>query len=198
MNLEGFKTTHRNSSSITNEKGNKQMGKTIKFSSCLFWSLLERDSSLLTHGRDDGDQQVLTLVEGGLKGLTQITLWGSDIVLGVTVLGHQVQETVINVQQLELGSLNERNFHIVSRWRQILHLLLGEDVGSDQVDLSVTVLTSLGGGHVDNLTWTTLDDNETVLSQGGTLHWVGQGGTGIGLLENVLFFSHLLSVIGFL
>ena len=41
------------------------------------------------------------------------------------------------------------------------------------MDLGVTVLSSLGGGHVDDLAWATLDDNEAVLSQGGTLHRVG-------------------------
>lgn len=160
----------------------------------LFWSLLEGDGSLLIHSGDDGDQQVLTLVESSLDGVTQLTLWSLDVILGVTILGHQVQETIVNVQQLVLGSLDKWNLHVVGGWGQILHLLLGEDIGGNQVDLGVTVLTSLGGGHVDDLTWTTLDDNETVLSQSGTLHWVSQGGTGISLLENVFFFSHCVFI----
>jgi hypothetical protein len=33
-------------------------------------------------------------------------------------------------------------------------LLVGEDVGGNQVDLGVTVLSSLGGRHVDDLAGT--------------------------------------------
>lgn len=75
----------------------------------------------------------------------------------------------------------------MGRWREIFQLLAGEDVESDQVNLCVTVLASLGGGHVDNLAWAALDDNESVLSQGGTLDWVGGRGAGVASgLEGVL------------
>ena len=43
-------------------------------------------------------------------------------------------------------------------------------VNGDKVDFGVTMLSSLGGGHVDNLAGTTLDDDVTVLPEGGTLH----------------------------
>ena len=54
------------------------------------------------------------------------------------------------------------------------------------MDLGVTVFTSLGGRHINDLAGTTLDDDETVLSQSGTLHRIGGRGTGIGALEGVL------------
>ena len=50
----------------------------------------------------------------------------------------------------------------------------------------MTVLPSLGSGHVNNLAGTALDDNEAALSQGGTLHGVGKGGACIGRVEGVL------------
>lgn len=74
-------------------------------------------------------------------------------------------------------------------WGEIFHFLAGEDVEGNQVDLCVTVLPSLGGGHFDNLAWATLDNNEAVLSQGGTLHRVGGRGTGVGRLEGVLMLQ---------
>jgi hypothetical protein len=74
----------------------------------------------------------------------------------------------------------------VGGWRQIFQLLTSENVNGHQVDLGVTVLTGLGGGHVDNLTWSALDNNVSVLSQCRTLHWESQSGTGIGGLKNVL------------
>lgn len=153
------------------------------------WSLLVGDSSLLTHSGDDRDDQVLTVVKVVLDLVTNLTLRNLDVVLGVTVSGHQRQETVVNVQQLVVLSRNVRNLHVVGRWGQVLQLLASEDVNGDQVDLGVTVLTGLGGGHVDNLTRSALDDNVTVLSQSRTLHWEGQSGTSIGGLKDVLFVS---------
>lgn len=69
---------------------------------------------------------------------------------------------------------------------EFLKLLAGEDVNGDQVDLGVTVLASLGGGHVDNLAGAVLDDDETVLPQGRALHGVSGGRTGVDRLEGVL------------
>lgn len=66
---------------------------------------------------------------------------------------------------------------------QIFKLLAGEDVESDKVNLSVTVLSGLGGGHVDDLARAALDDNVTVLPQCRALHGVGGRGTGIGTLD---------------
>ena len=65
-------------------------------------------------------------------------------------------------------------------------LLASEDVDGDQVDLGVTVLASLGGGHVDDLARAALDDDVTVLPQGGTLHGKGERSTSVGALEGVL------------
>jgi hypothetical protein len=69
---------------------------------------------------------------------------------------------------------------------ELFKLLGGEDVDGDQVDLGVTVLAGLGGGHFDDLARAVLDDDETVLPQSRALHGVGGGGTGIGALEGVL------------
>lgn len=72
---------------------------------------------------------------------------------------------------------------------QLLELLASEDVDGDQVDLGVTVLASLGGGHVNDLARAILDANEAVLAQSRALHGVGGGGTGISLgldLEGVV------------
>lgn len=69
------------------------------------------------------------------------------------------------------------------------------------MDLGVTVLPSLGSGHVDNLTGPSLDHDVTVLPEGGTLEAnglaqlelvqaiysrVGLGSTGTGSLESLV------------
>jgi hypothetical protein len=53
--------------------------------------------------------------------------------------------------------------------RKVRYLLASEDVNSDKMDLGVTVLTSLGGGHVDDLARTALDDDVTVLTKSRAL-----------------------------
>lgn len=73
---------------------------------------------------------------------------------------------------------------------QILELLAGKDVDGDQVDLGVTVLASLGGGHFDDLARAALDDDVTVLPQSRALHGEGGRGASVGALEGVLLMLH--------
>lgn len=88
--------------------------------------------------------------------------------------------------ELEFLAGDVGDVHVVGGGRQIFELLASEDVDGNQVDLGVTVLSSLGGGHVDDLAGTTLDHNVTVLTQSRALHREGSGGTGIGAVEGVL------------
>jgi hypothetical protein len=69
---------------------------------------------------------------------------------------------------------------------EFFEFLAGEDIDSDKMDLGVTVLASLGGGHVDDFARAVLDNNETVLSQGRALHGESGRGAGIGGLKGVL------------
>lgn len=88
--------------------------------------------------------------------------------------------------ELVLATGDVGDVHVVSGWGQIFHLLSGEDVDGSQVDLGVTVLSSLGGGHVNDLARAALDDNVTVLPQSRALHGEGGGGASIGGVEGVL------------
>jgi len=76
--------------------------------------------------------------------------------------------------------------HVVGGRAEIFELLAGEDVDGNKMDLGVTMLASLGGGHFDDLARAVLNDDEAVLPQGRALHGVGGRGTGIGALERVL------------
>lgn len=69
---------------------------------------------------------------------------------------------------------------------KIFEFLASEDINGDEMDLGVTVLAGLGGGHVDDLTGAFLDDDEAVLPQSGTLHRIGGRGASIGALEGML------------
>ena len=147
--------------------------------------------------------------------LTNFTIWHLDIILGGTVVRHKGQETIVSdvklshdisiwtdlkcrfvicSYQLIFTTNDVGDLHVVGGWGQILQLLAGENVEGSQVNLSVTVLASLGGGHIDDLAWATLDDNESVLSQGGTLHREGGRGACIDGLEGVLMLKRGKSV----
>lgn len=94
--------------------------------------------------------------------------------------------------ELVLATQDVGDVHVVGGGAKLLKLLAGEDVDGDQVDLGVTVLASLGGGHVDDLARAVLDDDETVLSEGRTLHGVGQRRAGIGGVEGVFMLEEKL------
>jgi hypothetical protein len=81
--------------------------------------------------------------------------------------------------------------HVVGGGAKLFELLGGEDVDGDEMDLGVTVLAGLRGGHLDDLAGTVLDDDETVLPQGRALHGVGGRGAGIGALEGVLMLQRM-------
>jgi len=78
------------------------------------------------------------------------------------------------------------NVHVMGGRAQIFEFLAGEDIDGNKMDLCVTVLTGLGGGHFDDLARAILDDHEAVLSQGRALHGKGGRGTSIGTLEGML------------
>lgn len=73
--------------------------------------------------------------------------------------------------------------------RQIFELLASEDINGNNVDLGVTVLSSLGGRHFDDLAGATLDDNVSVLPQSRALHGEGRGRASVGGLEGVFMLQ---------
>ena len=78
------------------------------------------------------------------------------------------------------------HIHVVSRWAQLFQLLAGEKVNTHEMDLGVTVFTSLGGGHVDDLARAAFDHDRLVFAQRRALPGLGQGSTSVGLLDLVL------------
>lgn len=127
-----------------------------------------------------------------------------DIISGVSgSLIVQVKETIIESELYSISvwtcilrlvvsyesvflARNVGDIHVVGGWGKILQLLLGEDVFSDEMNLGVSMLSGLGGRHVDDLARTVLDENVSTLPQGRTLHGVGQRRTRIGRVDGVI------------
>lgn len=81
------------------------------------------------------------------------------------------------------------DIHVVGGGGEILELLASEDVNGDQVNFGMTVLSSLGGRHVDNLARAALDNDVAVLTQSRALHGEGQRRAGVGRLESVVMLE---------
>ena len=113
----------------------------------------------------------------------------------VSCPSHKVRACGLATYELVFLAADVGDIHVVGGWAEIFHLLAGEDVDGDQMDLGVTVLAGLGGGHFNNLAGAALDHNEAVLAQGRALHWVRGRGTGIGALEGVLMLWRAMSVM---
>jgi hypothetical protein len=161
---------------------------------------------IIFFSRQTGLTGVLVLFGEELGDLiSSFTLRKLDIILGVASIVHEREKAVFGdvklsfLVSLSMAQQSDQSsyqliflsgdiwdFHVVGRWRQILKLLAGEDIKGNKMNLCVTMLSRLGGGHVDNLARTSFDDNMPVLPQGRTLHWKSRRRTSIGAFESVL------------
>jgi len=155
------------------------------------WGFLGFDSSLLAHSSEDNDICILFInSEELLNLLSNFSVRNLNIILCLSVISHQREETIIrNIEQLIFLASDIWDVHVMGRWAKLLKLLASEDIDSNKMDLCVAVLASFGGGHVDDLARSVLDNNETVLSQGRTLHGKRGRGTCIGRVESVLMLG---------
>ena len=67
--------------------------------------------------------------------------------------------------ELVLATCDVGDVHVVGGRAQFFELLASEEVNGNQMDLGVTVLSRLGGAHVDDLAGAVLDADKTVLPQ---------------------------------
>lgn len=151
-------------------------------------SLLRFNGSLLAHGSEDDHVGILLLGGEKLSDLVaNLTIRHFNIVLSLTIVGHEGEEAIVrDVKELVFLAGDVGDIHVVGGGAEIFKLLASENVKSDKMDLGVTVLSSLGSGHIDDLARAVLDNNEAVLPQGRALHGIGGRGTGVGRVESVL------------
>jgi hypothetical protein len=94
----------------------------------LIRSLLPGHSLLLAHSRYDGDKQVFSVIESTLNLGAEFTFRDLDVVLGITILQHQIEETIVNIDELVFLTLDIGYIHIVRGRRDIFKLLASEDL----------------------------------------------------------------------
>lgn len=73
-----------------------------------------------------------------------------------------MQEVIINVRELVFGTADVGDIHVVGRRTQLFELLASEDINGYEMDFGVTMLPSLRGAHLNNLTRTAFNDNVSV------------------------------------
>lgn len=92
---------------------------------------------LFLHSTDDSDQEIFAFVESRLDIISKVTLGHSDVIFGHTVLGHEVEETIVNVDlngvvsrtqsmliwhtthELVFVTADVGNVHVMGRWTDI-------------------------------------------------------------------------------
>ena len=104
----------------------------------------------------------------------------------------QLQRAVLLTYKLVFLAADIGHIHVVGGWAEIFKFLGSENINGDKMNLGMTVLSGLGGGHFDNLARTALDHDETVLPQGRALHGVGGRSTGIGALKSNIMLSKMV------
>jgi len=149
-------------------------------------ALLESNSGLFAHGRDDGDDDFLVIIESLLDALSYFALRNLDVVLLATISGHEVKEAFVDVNEGIFVTLDVGDVHVVRGGTDIFQFLSGEDVSSDQVDLGMSVLASLGSRHINDFARASLDYNVSAFAEGAALHGEGEGSPGGGTLELLL------------
>lgn len=144
----------------------------ILFSSHLLVAadVLDGERHFAAERLDDGDEEVLAVIKFffdlGVEGPGGVRVVAVQVFADLALVVHQVNETVVNdVDNVVLGSGDVGDFHVMGGWRHIFVFLAIEDVNSGKIDLSVTVLTSLRGGHINNFAGFALEHSITVLSK---------------------------------
>ena len=117
--------------------------------------LLERHGLLLAHGGDDRDEQVLSFLKALGNLLAQITFRDLDVVLGDALLGHQVEETIIDIDELVFGTIDVGDIHVVCGGTDIFELLSSEDLRANGSMREIQITRIARGGVV-----TYIDGNE--------------------------------------
>ena len=69
---------------------------------------------------------------------------------------------------------------------EIFQLFTSENINSNEMDFSMSVLAGLRGTHFNDFARAVLDTNEAVLAERRTLHRIGGRGARVGALESVL------------
>jgi len=149
-------------------------------------SLLVGNCGLLVHGRDDGNQEILASFEVLLDFGAHFTGRDLDVILRGAIRAHEIKEAVINVDELVFNTLDVGDVHVVSGRTDIFQFLVGEDVSSDEMNLRVTMLSSLGRGHINDLARPALDHDVATLAESAALHRKGERGSGAGRLEGLI------------
>jgi len=101
----------------------------------------------------------------GLAFFTNISIWNLQILASFTGIIHKGKITIIDINELIILATNVGHVHVVGGRTNVLVLFVGEDVQSDHVDLSVTVLACLGSGHFNDFAWATLDHDESIFAK---------------------------------
>jgi len=125
-----------------------------------------RNDTFFTAGPENSDQDIGFVGDGSSDLLTNVILWALKVLPSVTGVVHHGKVVVVHANELVVLALHVGHFHVVGGWADVFKLFASKNIESDHVNLSVAVLPSLGGGHLNNLAWPVLNHNKTSFTQG--------------------------------
>jgi hypothetical protein len=145
----------------------------------------DSDWLFFAHSFQDADHHFVTGVELLFDFVQKFwVVVAMEVISNISAIVHKGKVTFFgDIDQVVLDSGYIWDFHVVGGWRHIFVLLTVKDVDTSHVNFGVTVFTSFGGGHIDDLAWMAFEHSISVLSEGTTLDWVGEGTSGSGGFE---------------
>lgn len=142
----------------------------------------ESSDALSIHSLGNSDVNVLSVIESladldAKIGVGGVLVRRLQVLTGLTgVLIKEGGEAILrDISQHVNNGGNDGSLHVSGRRGDLFVLLSSEDINTSDVRLSVTVLSGLGGGHLDDLAWEALEKDNLAL-----LHLTSADGLGLG------------------
>ena len=139
-----------------------------------------------THGFNNSDGDFLTFIEGFLDLLHEFLIRGAGLVDFVVIFGEKRKAVALDVDEHVFGLLDDRAGEAVRGGRDIFVLSASEDINGDEGGLSVTVLSGLGNGDVNDFAREALDAHVVTLLDVTSGAGDGVRGTGVNRFEGVV------------
>jgi hypothetical protein len=125
-------------------------------------NLLDTNSSL-----NSDNHTVLTAIPSLTDGLSHVIGVSGKVKIGLldTTFVHKSELITININDLPVVSVDNRDSGTVRRGNHIFELLSSENINGKKVTLGVSVLSSLGDRDGEDLAGLSLDHHESVIRQ---------------------------------
>merc|ERR1719494_1288847 len=111
----------------------------------LFRHNFSSNGFLFADGHENCYQKLFTTMKLLCDVFSEVPFWYFQVLFHFTIFIHKFEKAIVNVDQLVVLSRYIWYIHIVSRGANIFQLFSSENIESDQMDFSMSMLSCLGG-----------------------------------------------------